>query len=96
MSEKESTFIKNLKWLIGSLILAIILESFSFYVVTQRAEAAQQVINKNFELGIRSNEEKIETKVGRDELNLVLGILQDIKENQVRFEMKLDHHISPK
>ena len=61
MSEKESDFIKLLKYIVGSLILTIIGGSFVFYSTTIEERASQEEKHKAIEIRMNAQETKSET-----------------------------------
>jgi len=88
MSEKESEFIKLLKYIVGSLILTIIGGAFMFYSVTIEARAAQEEKNKAIELRILNQEIKTEIMrtEWREDFKEVIMNIDAIREKQVREE----------
>jgi len=93
MSEKESEFIKLLKYIVGSLILTIIGGAFMFYSVTIQTRAAQEEKNKSYELGLKNQDlktERMRTEWREDFKDMGLDFkevkmnIDAIRESQVR------------
>jgi Tfp pilus assembly protein PilN len=61
MSEKESKFILWLSVIGGSLVTAILIGAFVFYVTTEKAASAQEQKNNHLEMRMQAQEQKTET-----------------------------------
>jgi Na+-transporting NADH:ubiquinone oxidoreductase subunit NqrC len=86
MSEKESKFILWLSVIGGSLVTAIIIGAFVFYIATEKAASAQEEKNKYIEMRMQVQEKKVETMriEWREDIKEIKMNIDKVAESQER------------